>query len=195
MKKKKSKLLAEFKTFITRGNVIDMSVGIIIGGAFTAIVNGLSNNILKPIINWFISLVTGKDSLSDIYTYLDIAYDVYGDIDLSQSIYIDWGAFINAIISFFLIAVVLFSIIKVINLLNETSKKITDIKNTIAYKQAHNIKLTKKEVKFLEAQKIKEAEEKAKAEEEARKKAEEEAKLTRSEALLTEIVELLKEKK
>lgn len=195
MKKKTNKLLAEFKAFITRGNVIDMSVGIIIGGAFTAIVNGLSNNILKPIINWFISLVTGKESLSDIYTYLDIVWDDKGDIDLAKSIYIDWGAFINAIISFFLIAVVLFSIIKVINLLNETSKKITDIKNTIAYKQAHNIKLTKKEVKFLEAEKIKEAEAKAKEEEEARKKAEEEAKLTRSEALLTEIVELLKEKK
>lgn len=195
MKKKTNKLLTEFKTFITRGNVIDMSVGIIVGGAFTAIVNGLSNNILKPIINWLISLVTGKDSLSDIYTYLDVVYDAEGNIDLSQSIYIDWGAFINAIISFFLIAVVLFSIIKVINLLNETSKKIVDIKNTIAYKQAHNIKLTKKEVKFLEAQTIKEAEAKAKEEEEARKKAEEEAKLTRSEALLTEIVELLKEKK
>ena len=195
MKKKTNKLLAEFKAFITRGNVIDMSVGIIIGGAFTAIVNGLSNNILKPIINWFISLVTGKESLSDIYTYLDIVWDDKGDIDLAKSIYIDWGAFINAIISFFLTAVVLFSIIKVINLLNETSKKITDIKNTIAYKQAHNIKLTKKEVKFLEAEKIKEAEAKAKEEEEARKKAEEEAKLTRSEALLTEIVELLKEKK
>ena len=46
------KFFKEFKTFITRGNVLDMAVGVIVGGAFTAIVNALSNNILKPVINW-----------------------------------------------------------------------------------------------------------------------------------------------
>ena len=44
----------EFKNFITRGNVVDMAVGVIVGGAFTAIVNGLSNFILKPVINWLL---------------------------------------------------------------------------------------------------------------------------------------------
>ena len=47
---------AEFKKFITRGNVLDMSVGVIVGGAFTGIVNCLSNNILKPLINWILAL-------------------------------------------------------------------------------------------------------------------------------------------
>ena len=46
------KFFEEFKKFITRGNVLDMAVGVIVGGAFTSIVNGLSNNILKPLINW-----------------------------------------------------------------------------------------------------------------------------------------------
>ena len=47
----------EFKKFITRGNVLDMAVGVIVGGAFTAIVNGLSNFILKPIINYLLFLI------------------------------------------------------------------------------------------------------------------------------------------
>ena len=49
------KFFEEFKKFITRGNVLDMSVGVIVGGAFTGIVNGLSNFILKPIINWLLA--------------------------------------------------------------------------------------------------------------------------------------------
>ena len=50
------KFFAEFKTFISRGNVMDMAVGMIIGSAFTAIVTALSNGILKPLINWIIAL-------------------------------------------------------------------------------------------------------------------------------------------
>ena len=115
---------AEFKKFITRGNVLDMSVGVIVGGAFTAIVNGLSNFVLKPLINWFLFLMLGEGSLSDIYTYLHkVEVDVLDDagtvigreIDLANSIYIDWGSFINAIINFFLIALVLFIIVRTIN--------------------------------------------------------------------------------
>ena len=64
----------EFKKFITRGNVLDMSVGVIVGGAFTGIVNGLSNYILKPIINWLIALVLGKEGLSGAITMLSPAY-------------------------------------------------------------------------------------------------------------------------
>lgn len=187
------KFFGEFKKFITRGNIVDMSVGVIVGGAFTAIVNGLSNNILKPIINWLLSLVLGTDSLSGIYTYLK-KVEVDGVVDLTQSIYIDWGAFINAIINFLIIAFVLFSIVKVFNTINEASKKMADMKTHIEFKQERGLKLNKKEIKFLEAEAKREKEAKAKAEEEARKAAEEAAKLTRSEALLTEIVELLKNK-
>ena len=105
------KFFTEFKKFITRGNVVDMAVGVIVGGAFTAIVNGLSNYILKPIINWLLALVFGANSLSEVFTFLKIvnkdildeAGTVIGqEIDLEQSIYIDWGSFINAIINFLL---------------------------------------------------------------------------------------------
>ena len=187
------KFFSEFKKFITRGNIVDMSVGVIVGGAFTSIVNGLTNNILKPVINWLLSLVLGTDSLSDVYTYLK-KVEVDGVIDLEQSIYIDWGAFINAIINFLIIAFVLFAILRIFNRINEASKKITDMKTHIAYKQEKGIKLTKKECHFLKEEAKKELEAKKKAEEEARIAEEEAKKLTKSEALLTEIVELLKNK-
>ncbi len=108
------KFFKEFKEFITRGSVLDMAVGVIVGSAFTAIVTALSNNILKPIINWILTLIFGQNSLSDIYTYLK-KVEVDGVVDLTQSIYIDWGAFINAIINFIIIAFVLFVIVKAIN--------------------------------------------------------------------------------
>ncbi|MCM1043306.1 MAG: MscL family protein, partial [Corallococcus sp.] len=68
------KFFKEFKDFITRGNVLDMAVGVIVGGAFTAIVNALSNNILKPFINWLLALIFGANSLSELYTFLKIVY-------------------------------------------------------------------------------------------------------------------------
>lgn len=199
--KKKSGFFAEFKKFITRGNVLDMSVGVIVGGAFTAIVNGMSNFILKPIINYILKLVLGKDSLNEIYTFLgepamkqvevtdaDGVVTITEEIDLANSIYIDWGAFINAIINFILIAFVLFLIVRTINKINESSKRAKDKMARIEYKQQHGIKLSKKEKALL-------AEGEAKKAEEARIAAEEAAKpvpVPADIALLTEIRDLLK---
>lgn len=199
------KFFGEFKKFITRGNIVDMSVGVIVGGAFTGIVNALSNNILKPIINFFLALILGKDSLSGIFTYLkkvETTQTIDGVtttvVDLEQSIYIDWGAFINAIINFLIIAFVLFSIVKAFNKISESQKRLQDRKNIIKFKQDNGIKLSKKDLAFLKDLEIKEQEAKEaslKAEEEARLKAEEEAKkLTKSEALLAEIRDLLAKK-
>ncbi len=127
------KFFEEFKKFITRGNVLDMSVGVIVGGAFTGIVNGLSNFILKPIINWIIALCVGKDGLTGAITPLSPAYvtdeagnfvlDEAGNkvLDLANSIYIDWGSFVGAVINFFIIAFVLFCIVKFINGLRDGS--------------------------------------------------------------------------
>ena len=121
LKQKRVSFFADFKTFITRGNVLDMAVGVIVGGAFTGIINALSNNILKPITNWLLALILGKDSLSEVFTFLTKVYKVTEEgittteIDLENSIYIDWGAFVNAVINFFLIAITLFVIVRVIN--------------------------------------------------------------------------------
>jgi len=180
------KFFGEFKTFITRGNVLDMAVGVIVGGAFTAIVNGLSNFVLKPIINWLLALIFGKDSLSGIYTFLRKAYQVAEDgtvtdvIDLSNSIYIDWGAFINAIINFFLIALVLFTIVKIINSIAENNKKINETikEKTLDRHERKELKQAGVNIRDKKAVKQyfenKKAEEERLAEEEKAKKAEEE---------------------
>ena len=114
---KKKGFFGEFKTFISRGNIMDMAVGIIIGGAFTAIVTALTDGILRPIINYIFSL-GGGDGLSSAYTFLKrVTTEVDGQtvVDFENSIYIDWGTFISAIINFLLIALVLFCIVKMFN--------------------------------------------------------------------------------
>ena len=178
------KFFGEFKKFITRGNIVDMAVGVIVGSSFTAIINALSNNVLKPIINLFIAKIMGKDALSECYTMLLEAYkkDDTGKeiIDLENSIYIDWGAFIMAIINFLIVAFVLFCIVKAINKMRENSEELE--------KKAK--KISKEDRKAMKAQGIKrsdkaavkayldakaEAEAKAKAEKEAEEKAKAEA--------------------
>ena len=110
---KETGFFAEFKKFITRGNVLDMAVGVIIGGAFTAIVNSLVNNILNPVIG----LITGGMDLSNLKIVLKAAV---GD---TPEVAILYGSFINAIINFILVALVLFLIIKSFNKLNEKKKQ------------------------------------------------------------------------
>ncbi|MBQ7339338.1 MAG: large conductance mechanosensitive channel protein MscL [Clostridia bacterium] len=142
------KFIGEFKKFITRGNVVDLAVGVIIGGAFTGIVNGLSNYVLKPVINWVLALVLGKDGLSGAVTVLSPVYDETTKLlDLSKSIYIDWGAFISAIINFFIVAFVLFLIVKTINRVQEGNQKLKD--------ELAKFKLSKEDKKELKARGIK----------------------------------------
>lgn len=188
------KFFEEFKKFIMRGNVMDLAVGVIIGSAFTAIVTALSNNILRPVINWLIALICGEDSLSNIYTFLKRVVDENGVVDLTQSIYIDWGAFINAIINFIIIAFVLFTIVKIINHINEGVTEL--VKN--------GEMLSKKEVKALRKQgkTIKEIKQMQAEQEAAAKKADEERKAEEAknappttEQLLTEILAEIKNKK
>lgn len=113
------KFFSDFKKFIMRGNVVDMAIGVIIAGAFTAIVTALANKIIMPLVNWFLLAVTGSNGLDAIYTYLHKSFvlDEFGQptnvIDLANSIYIDWGAFITAVIDFLLIALILFIILKI----------------------------------------------------------------------------------
>lgn len=204
------KFFGEFKKFITRGNVLDMAVGVIVGGAFTAIVNALSNNILKPIINFLLALIFGANSLEGIFTFLKKAYVEENvpasGIDLTKSIYIDWGAFINAIINFLLIAIVLFLIIKTINKLNERGESFTKKLKESFYKEKPS-RAERKQLKALginvkDKKAVNEWREKVKAEklaleeqEKAKKLAEEqEAKRHTTEGLLEDIKKLLEKK-
>ncbi|MBR1384986.1 MAG: large conductance mechanosensitive channel protein MscL [Ruminococcus sp.] len=111
MEDKKS-VVAEFKEFIMRGNVMDLAVGVIIGGAFQAIINSLVNDIIMPIItvitggidftNWFISLDGTK------YSSLAAAQEAGAST-------LNYGVFITAVINFLLMATVIFCIIKAMN--------------------------------------------------------------------------------
>ena len=97
-----------------------MAVGVIVGGAFTAIVNGVSNFVLKPIINYVLALVFGDGAFESAYTFLGekvYTLDAEGNqiIDLAKCYYIDWGSLIIAIINFIVTALVLFCIVKAIN--------------------------------------------------------------------------------
>ncbi len=116
------KFFSDFKAFISRGNVLDMAVGVIVGGAFNAIVTAFTNKIIMPLINLLLS-VGGENGLEKAYTFLKIVRDAEGQIDLTKSIYIDWGAFITAIINFFIIAFTLFVILKVAMKSSEMFKK------------------------------------------------------------------------
>lgn len=203
------KFFDEFKKFITRGNVVDMAVGVIVGSSFTAIVNALSNNILKPLINYLLAIIFGDGSLKDAFTFLKKSYVVVdgvatSEVDLATSIYIDWGAFINAIINFFLIAFVLFVIVKVINGVRDGHKKLAEeIRDDIPTKEEKRemkklgIKLHDREAvkAYLDEKDRKAAEAKAQADAEAAEK----ARLERlanptTEELLKEILEILKNK-
>lgn len=124
-KKPEFKLIKEFKKFITKGNVVDLAVGMIIGAAFTAIVTALVNNIFKPLINaiplgnveGLVTMLVEKNA--DGLTAAQIPAGTEFIVDMTKSVYIDWGAFIMAIVNFLLTAVVLFAIIKLINKLRD----------------------------------------------------------------------------
>lgn len=106
---KKSGFLYEFKQFISRGNVMDLAVGIIIGTAFTAIVNSLVKDILMP----FIGLILGGVSFTDLKVVIAAATADTAEVALT------YGNFIQKIIDFLIIALVVFIIVKMINKLRE----------------------------------------------------------------------------
>lgn len=195
----------EFKEFISRGNVLDLSVAVIIGAAFGAIVTALTDKIIMPLINWVLAICGGKNGLESAYTILSASYDENGMLDLSKSIYIDWGAFIAAILNFLIIAFTLFLIIRTIN---HANKKLSSLKGTIEHQNSKEVRAEKKAVKAQakeqnrpfkevwaehEAEKQRIADEKAQqiAEEQARIEAEERANNPTEQELLKEIKELL----
>lgn len=101
------KMLNEFKEFISRGSVIDMAVGIIIGAAFTAIVDSLVSDVVMPIL----ALVTGG------LNFEQWVIPLVGDNSITI------GNFINAVISFFLIALVIFLMVKTLNKFRKKAEK------------------------------------------------------------------------
>lgn len=88
----------EFKKFISKGNVIDMAVGIIIGGAFTSIVSSLVNDIINPILGLFGGM-----------NFDQLAWNITGDVTLY------YGKFITAVVNFLIMALIVFLLVKIMN--------------------------------------------------------------------------------
>ncbi len=131
------KFISEFKAFITRGNILDMAVGVIIGGAFNTIVTTLNKQILMPVVNWALSFIGGGNGLytimpnSTLATEADIASGVATQLGPNGKTYtvlnvIDWSAFIESIINFFFIALTLFIIVKIVKYLGKKRKDLED---------------------------------------------------------------------
>ena len=113
MAKKKGSLLEEFKKFISRGNVMDMAVGIIIGAAFTASVSSVVKDILMP----FISLIIGGINFTDLKIVIAQATANTAEVAIT------YGIFIQKVIDFLIIAFVVFMMIRTLNLLQTRLKK------------------------------------------------------------------------
>ena len=114
--------LDEFKKFIMRGNVIDLAVGVIIGGAFQAIVNSLVNDIVSPVI----SLATKGINFADKFIVLSMEEVSFSTIEAAKEAgyaTLNYGSFITAVINFLIMATVIFLLVKGINKVSEIGKK------------------------------------------------------------------------
>ena len=109
------KFFEEFKTFITKGNVLDMAVGVIVGGAFGAITSSLVGNVITPLLAWLFK-APNTDALNITLRAADEAAG-------TEAVVLGLGTFVGAIINFLVIALVLFSVIKAFNKARELAEK------------------------------------------------------------------------
>ena len=114
------KFIEEFKTFAIKGNMMDLAIGIIIGGAFTAIVNSLVNDIVNPLLG----LIIGDIDFSNLFIALDgNTYATLAEAEeLGVSVF-KYGSFISNVINFIIMALVVFILVKMINKLRTLGEK------------------------------------------------------------------------
>ncbi len=115
----KSTFFKDFKAFISKGNIIDMAVGVVIGGAFGKIVTGLVNFIINPVI----SLLTGGVSLENVKTVLVEAVPATETTAEVAEVAILWGSWIQTIIDFLLVALCIFLVLRAIIKAKEAAEK------------------------------------------------------------------------
>ena len=120
-RKDKKSLFTEFKEFAFKGNVVDMAVGVVIGGAFTSIVSSLVADIITPVLG----LLTGGTDFSQLYLALDGqgTEETLEEAQAAGRAVMTYGNFIQAIINFFLIAIVIFLVVKLIKAADIKAKK------------------------------------------------------------------------
>ncbi len=117
-------MFKEFKEFAVKGNVVDMAVGIIIGAAFTSIVNSLVNDIIMPPVG----LILGKVDFTNLFLVfregkVPAPYSSLADAKAAGAVTLNYGIFINAIISFIIVAFAVFLLVRTINRLKRQSEE------------------------------------------------------------------------
>lgn len=125
--------ISEFKEFIMRGNVMNLAVGIIIGGAFQAIVNSLVNDIVSPLL----SLVTKGINFADKFIVLTTEEVNFATVEAATEAgyaTLSYGSFITAIINFIVMAFVIFLLVKAINKIMELGKKKEEVVEEVTTK-------------------------------------------------------------
>ena len=188
------KFWEDFKKFITRGNVVDMAVGVAVAGAFTAIVNAFTKGFITPLL----VLISGESSISDLkWVVREAVLDSEGATKIEE-VAISYGLLLQAIIDFLIIALTLFIVMRVYSAVSSRAKKLTQgVKEMLTPENEAEIAAAKAKA---EAEAQAKAEAEAQAAAEAQAKAEADAKATEQcrkdteLALLTEIRDLLKNK-
>ena len=105
-------MFKEFKNFAMRGNVVDLAVGVVIGAAFTAIINSLVKDVLTPLLGW----VTGGIDFANFFFVLKGGhFATLAEAQKAGAITVNYGVFLNAVISFLIVAFVLFLMLRQIN--------------------------------------------------------------------------------
>ena len=155
--KKKSSFFKDFKAFITKGNILDLAVAVVIGGAFNAIITSLVNNIIMPLVG----MLTGKASLADLDVWIkkpDYVTDPETNLEVivegTGAGHIQYGLFLQAIVNFLIIALTIFIMVRVIR----------SSQDRLAFREKQKAEEAKK---IAEAEAAVAAEEKAKADAEA----------------------------
>ena len=116
------KILQEFKTFAMQGSVVDLAVGIIIGGAFGKIIDSLVKDVIMPPIG----LLLGKVDFTNLYvqlTHRDVTYPSLNVAQQAGAVTINYGIFLNMLITFIIVALAIFFLIRFINRLKEMEHK------------------------------------------------------------------------
>ena len=113
-------MISEFKEFAVKGNLVDLAVGFIMGGAFATVVSSLVNDIIMPVVG---KLIGGVD-FSNLYVNLtDTDYATLAEAQEAGAAVITYGVFINALISFIIVALVMFMIIKSMNKIKKAEEE------------------------------------------------------------------------
>lgn len=113
-------MLKEFKEFAVKGNMIDMAVGVIIGGAFSGLVTSLVNSVVMPLLSVF----TGKLDFSQLFIAMDgHRYATLADAEAAGASVVAYGSFISQVLNFIIMAFVVFLFVKAMNKVRSVGKK------------------------------------------------------------------------